>query len=104
MFSSGFTIPTSFWLYGQKILVRFDPTLSDRTDCVGESHYRRNEIVLQPHTEGIERLPSKIEQTFLHELMHYIFYVLGEAELRKNEQLIDGIASLLHQAMTTENH
>ena len=97
-------IPTSFWLYGQNIAVNFDPTLSDVTDCVGESHYRRNEIVLQPNTEGVERLVSRVEQTFLHELVHYIFYMLGEDDLRKNEKLIDGVASLLHQAINTAEY
>jgi hypothetical protein len=104
MFSSPLPIPTSFWLYGQKITVRFDPFLSDTTDCVGESRYRINEIVLQPHTEGIARLESKIEQTFLHEVMHFILQNLGEEELRSNEKLIDSMAQLLHQMLTTAHY
>jgi predicted SprT family Zn-dependent metalloprotease len=103
MFSGPMSIPSSFWLYGQLITVRYDPTLSDHTDCVGEARYRTNQIVLQPDTVSTKRVRTKIEHTFLHEVLHYIFYVLGEEELRVNEKLIDSVAALLHQVLTTSH-
>jgi hypothetical protein len=103
MFSDEMAIPSSFWLYGQKIVVSYDPTLSDANGCVGEARYRTNQIVLQPDSDSVPRLRSKVEQTFLHEVVHYIFYVLGEDEMRMNEKLIDGFSALLHQMLTTSN-
>lgn len=47
---------------------------------------------------------AKIEQTFAHELMHYILYY-GECsetkDLYKNELVIDRLSNLLHQAIST---
>lgn len=44
---------------------------------------------------------SRVESTFLHELLHAIFYELGERELDKNERFIDSVSNLLHQALTS---
>ena len=94
-------IPKRFKLMGQTIEIVYDASLNDVDDNVGQTRYRRNQIVLQSHVEGVFRLPSSIEKTFLHELFHWLFHMAGEEELRNNERLIAVLAGLLHQAMTT---
>lgn len=95
-------IPTAFSLAGQRIEVVWCDGLVDENDNVGEACYRRNQIRIQRQVDGVfERPVSQMEQTFLHELLHWIFYLLGEHELRRNEKLVDQVAWLLHQALTT---
>ena len=101
MIPIAFKIPASFWLYGQKISVVMVPDLIEQQNAVGEALYRHNIIRLQRNTESVNRPPSQIYVTFFHEMLHMIFEVLGEDELRKNEKIIDSMAQLLHQAFIT---
>ena len=96
-----FNIPTSFWLYGQKISVVMAPDLIERENATGQALYRRDVIEIQANSTSINRPRSHIEVTFLHELLHMIFYAMGEDALRNNEQMIDEMAKLLHQAFIT---
>lgn len=97
-------IPKRFKLMGQTIEIVYDSTISDMDGCAGLAKYRWNQIVLQPDTNGVKRPLSKIEQTFCHELVHWIFYMASENKLRANEKLVDTIAGLLHQALSTMEH
>ena len=94
-------IPRTFQLFGQTITVQFITSLIEDEDSVGLSLYRKNLIQIQGPAINFTRPSTHIESTFFHELMHYIFYMLDEDEMRKNEQLVDNIARLLHQALTT---
>ena len=96
-----FKIPTSFWLYGQKIHVTMVPDLIERENATGQSLYRRDVVEIQANSTSINRPRSHIEVTFLHELLHMIFYVMGEDDMRNNESMIDEMAKLLHQAFIT---
>lgn len=96
-----FTIPASFWLYGQKIYVSMSPDLIERENATGQALYRRDVIEIQANTISINRPRSHIEVTFLHELLHMILYAMGEDDLRNNESMIDEMAKLLHQAFIT---
>jgi Zn-dependent peptidase ImmA (M78 family) len=91
-------IPKKFKLFGQEIKVVFDNELQLKEDHVGLANYRKNLIILD---NNVTREQSQIEQTFLHELIHFICEELGENELQKNEKLVDLIANLLHQAFET---
>ena len=101
MIPMSFKIPASFWLYGQKIHVSMTPDLIERENATGQALYRRDVIEIQANSNSINRPRSHIEVTFLHELLHMIFYVMGEDDLRNNEQMIDEIAKLLHQSFIT---
>ena len=94
-------IPKRFKLMGHTIEVKFDPELQFRENCAGEARYRTKEILLAQSTEHHPRFQSDIEQTFYHELMHWIFHELNETELRDNEKLVDTVAALLQQAHAT---
>ena len=97
-------IPSAFQLLGQKITVEFDPALVNVSDCTGEAHYRFNKIKLQPIDGYVGRPQTKVEQTFCHELVHYLLYY-GECEttkeLYKNELVVERLGNLVHQALTT---
>jgi hypothetical protein len=41
------------------------------------------------------------EETFFHELMHWLYYSLGEQELQHNEKHVEQMGALLYQALTT---
>lgn len=40
-----------------------------------------------------------VEVTYLHELTHFILYLMGENELTNNEKFIETFSHLLHQAL-----
>ena len=90
-------IPLSFQLFGQTIWVEMLDRLLENDDCVGQALYRKNLIQLQCSN----RPTTNIEVTFCHEIVHWIFFVLSEDKLRQNEQLVDQIGRLLHQALST---
>lgn len=95
------TIPTSFKLYGQTIQVKFAKDILGKDDLVGYAEFRTNTIYLAPSTDVYPRSQEQIEQTFCHELLHFILHFAGEDKLRKNEKFVDVLAYLLHQVLTT---
>ena len=101
-------IPKRFKLHGQTIEVKEDPNLLDSHDWNGAASYRRGEISILPSSPTSPRKPGQIEQTFCHELVHHLFYAAnakaGDNWLHKDEEMVDLIASLLHQAITTAEY
>jgi len=95
-------IPKEFKLMGETIKVRFVSDLNYKDDFEGVSKYRDSEILIQESTNTWPRTQEQIEQTFLHELTHYILEKLNERELRDNEKFVNTFAGLLHQALTTQ--
>ena len=94
-------IPSSFYLHGQKInVVRVDH-IGSENGTLGEARLAKNEIAIQNNANGFSRQPSQIEQTFWHEVVHYILVHMGQDELTAEEAFVDGFAHLLHQAITT---
>lgn len=91
-------IPTSFWLGGLKIDVVYDNTMVKTKQVIGEARYVNQQIRLDPSVAPMQTL----EQSFIHELVHWIFYVMGEEELRNNEKLVDLFAHFIYQARVTE--
>ena len=94
-------IPKRFKLMGHTIKVEFDPKLQFRENCTGEARYRSRNIIIASSTDDHPRFQSDLEQTFYHELMHWIFHELNEPDLCNNEKLVDTIAALLQQAHST---
>ena len=92
-------IPKSFWLGGLKINVQVDETLKhDR--MIGRADYLTQELRIDPNVA-----PQQfVEQSYLHELVHWIFYMMNEHELRDNERIVDLFAHFLYQALTTAEY
>jgi hypothetical protein len=88
-------------LYGQTIEVKYCDGLVQDNDNVGEARYRKNQIMIQRSCDRVRIKKEQMEHTFLHELVHWYFYSLGEEELRKNEKLMDTLAGLIHQFYQT---
>lgn len=96
-----FRIPESFYLHGQKIKVGFSKDLVMKSDAIGMSKLRANQILIQDSTAVHKLAPQQQEEVFFHELVHFILDHMGEEELCRNEDFTDSFAHLLHQAMTT---
>ena len=93
-------IPTEFKLAGHTYSVELKKDVLTTDGEYGSLNEVTHKMCLQPP----DPIPvSRVECTFLHELLHAIFFELGEAELDKNERLINSMSSLLHQALTTSN-
>jgi hypothetical protein len=90
-------IPCAFRLGGFRIEVRFDDTLLAEDNGIGQSSYLAQEIVLDP-SAGPQQL---VEQAFFYELVRWIFFMMGEHELRNNERVRDVFAQFLYQALKT---
>ena len=94
-------LPTSFLLHGQRInLVQVDH-IGSENGTLGEARLAKNEIAIQTNANGFTRIPTQIEQTFMHELVHFILHHMGQDELCSEEQFVDGFSHLLHQAFST---
>jgi hypothetical protein len=90
---------------GQTINVEFCDHIAHEESAYGFACYNRNLIQIQRSVNGVRRTQEQIEQTFLHELVHFILYYANTGQyderLSSNEALVDLAASLLHQALTT---
>lgn len=100
-------IPKRFKLMGQTIDVEFKADHYRDSNWEGSASYRRNKILLQPSSDAIPLKPEMIEQTFMHELTHFVLYHAGAAYtgkcdyMHQDEGFVDLVASLYHQAFTT---
>lgn len=94
-------IPKRFKLFGKTITVKINQKAMDDDDLRGQAKYRKDEIILQDSKLGRTSTQKDTEQTFYHELTHWIFHLMSERELDGNEKLVNTFSSLLHQALTT---
>lgn len=97
-------IPKEFQLFGRTIKIEYDDRRCDDKNAYGLSEYGNQKIILSKF-EGIDEIPKvKIEQTFLHELLHQILDTLCERDLSRNEQFVNNVSCLLHQALKTAKY
>jgi hypothetical protein len=88
-------IPQKFELGGLTIDVVRDNTLVEKTGIIGKCVYEKLQIIIDE-----EATPSDFtEQSYLHELVHWILYTMNEHELRDNDKFVDVFATFLYQAM-----
>ena len=66
--------------------------------CLGKADYVAQKIYLNPNLAQQDTL----NQCYYHELLHYIFFVMGKTNLKDDEGFIDGLAHLLYQARKSE--
>lgn len=94
-------IPHSFELGGKTITVEMLEDFMDKRQLLGEAIYSCNTITLQAPNKNPKVVTESVEQTFLHELVHWILLAMGEDDLRKNEKFVDLFAVFLHQFLKT---
>lgn len=92
-------IPKSVKLAGMTIRVVFDKQLHKNKGIVAEARYTEQLIVIDSSVLTEEGMI----QSYYHELMHHIFFILNEEALRNNEKLVDTIAHLIHQQAQSED-
>lgn len=97
-------IPKSFNLFGQVIIVEFRKSMFKTHKACGLWLPTENKILLQESTKYYPTTQLQIEQTFLHELTHACFDLLGYTNLSEDEKLVDSFGSLIHQALTTQKY
>jgi len=96
-----FTIPKAFSLLGHRIEVVTDSSIMHSDDCVGMFEHRKQRISLMPSIGDFPIPQSTIEQVFCHELVHALFFYAEKPKLFANEELVNLLGGLLHQALTT---
>lgn len=91
-------IPKKFKLAGMDVDVVNNNTLCDNHKAVGHAIYAEGKIEVD-----IDSVSAQVaEQSFLHELVHWILYMMGNDELRNNEQFVDLFAHFLYQYEQTK--
>lgn len=68
------------------------------SDPIGHADYANQRIILN---SGIVT-DDMLEQAYLHELTHFILFVMGYPELRDNEKFVDLFAHFLYQAQVSK--
>jgi predicted SprT family Zn-dependent metalloprotease len=86
-------IPHNITIAGIDIKVELDNKLMMEKGIVGCAVYEQQKIIIDPTIDGLDVL----QQTFIHEVVHYILYVMGKQELRRDEEFVDGFAHLAYQ-------
>lgn len=90
-------IPKEITLAGIPIKTIFDDKLIKDHNIIGKADYEKQEIVID-----ISVAPKETtEQAYVHELVHYILYIMGQHDLRNDEAFVDLFAHLLYQARRT---
>ncbi len=82
-------IPYQFELCGLTIKIEWSDKMLVNEDYVGLAKYSENKIVIQKNNSGVYRSTDNMQITYLHELIHWILYMMGENELRNNEKFVD---------------
>jgi len=75
--------------------------IASENGSLGEARLAKNEIAIQRNSNGFQRPQTQVEETFYHELVHYILHHMGQNELCDEERFVDGFSHLLHQALAT---
>ena len=95
---------------GRTIEVVERADLIQERNWTGAACYELDKIELLPSSEFYKLSPAKQEQTFCHELAHWLLYSAGGAinynmkdneYIHKNEEFVDLLGSLLHQFFNT---
>ena len=92
------TIPKTIELGPYKITIKKNGELAYRDGAQGMAFFNSNEISLQTSESGF---PMKSEQclvTFIHELMHWVFFMVERRDLCEDERLVESMAKQLAQA------
>ena len=93
-------IPKRFKLFGRTITVKYDENEADEYSFKGATRWREDRILMARPNIHKTGTPKSMEQTFCHELTHWILHMMRH-KLEGNEEFVDVFASLLHQSLDT---
>lgn len=92
-------IPKTIQLLGVDVKVIIDNDFCDKHQVLGHANYDFLEIKLSDHYHDKKLPQDKIDENFIHELLHLILEKLGYEELRKDERFINGLSSTILQVI-----
>ena len=91
-------IPASVRLMGHEVRIELVPPIQwKHPDCIGLFDPTNMVIRVRKGRQSV------VEQAVLHELFHAMFYVLSDDDY-ENEQKVDSLAGLAHQALTSAKY
>ena len=97
-------IPTQFEIGGRTVKIKYKKNMVDESDSVGYARYRKNEIWLQEKCDGVYRHPDQIQESYCHEIVHWILNMMGENKLNDDEKMVSQFAQYLHQILKTSEY
>lgn len=99
-------IPTSFQLGGiTYTVVQTDARPEGIKDtCTGHVIYSKGLVEVFNNHTGYKCTDEYKELSFYHELLHAIFTAMGKYDLSDDEELVEGMANLLHQFIKTAKY
>jgi len=96
-------IPKSLRLMGHDIEVVMVDDLIEECELLGDCDFYENVIRIQTPIPGI-LTRSQAVQTYYHELLHFAFHLTGYEKESQDEQMVDRIAQLIHQALVSAKY
>ena len=94
-------IPDRFMIFGHWVTVEFDPELTKHEGILGKTILEENRIVLQPQVEGMKISSSQVEETWKHELTHFILLAIERGDLSEDEKFVSLFSRTWHQTEKT---
>lgn len=86
-------VPKEINIAGLTITIEMTDDLP--SGCIGKADYQKQKIYINPNFAS----QCLTEQTFYHELVHWILFVMGEEDLKSNEQFVDLMAHFIYQSI-----
>lgn len=96
-------IPKSFQLGGHTIDVNYRDDLISDQSALGRAKFIESLIEIQTMCEGVKISKSMQKQTFVHELVHHILYIMG-SDLYADEKHTDSFSQYLYQYLESARY
>ena len=77
-----------------------DKKLCDKQGSIGKVVYIDQEI----HIDDSVTAAQTTEQAYIHEVIHYIMFIMKKEELRKDEEFVDMLAHFIYQAFASAKY
>lgn len=97
-------IPVEFQVFGKTFTVAYDKSILYHNQCVGMAEFHKDQVLLHPNDETLERSFLDEYQTFMHELVHIILMSICEVELNEDESFVNMMGAALAQTFTTAEY
>jgi len=92
-------IPDRIKILDQIIKITWNDRYCTKEGVLGQSNLSFNEIMLCHKYDGREIPQEKINQTFFHELSHFIMYIMRREKLVHDETFVDNLGTVLCNIM-----
>jgi hypothetical protein len=90
-------IPQKITLAGMPITTVFLKGTIEKYGGIAAADYGKQQIVVEDG--GNVLAPEAIQQAYIHEALHWLFYIMGKEDMRNDEALVDAMAHLVLQAI-----